>query len=142
LGFARCGRRWAKAQWRSTQPTARGDRTEETLWLRILGRDGTQEQAIREVLALPSSHPRRNSILRLLASWKVRISLGDIQDFSGQEAMMALSEAFLAWEQQKETQTKEAIALKMLRDNLPLEQISRLTDLTIAQLQQLQSEQQ
>jgi hypothetical protein len=26
LGFARCGRRWAKAQWRSTQPTARGDR--------------------------------------------------------------------------------------------------------------------
>ena len=31
--------------------------TEETLWLRILGRDATQERAIREVLSLPSSHP-------------------------------------------------------------------------------------
>lgn len=47
--------------------------TEETLWLRILGRDDTQERAIRQVLALPSNHPRRNGILRLLASWKVRI---------------------------------------------------------------------
>lgn len=73
--------------------------TEETLWLRILGRDATQERAIREVLALPPSHPRRNRILRLLASWKVRIDLGEIEDFSGREAVMALSEAFLEWEQ-------------------------------------------
>jgi hypothetical protein len=35
---------------------------------------------------------------------------------------------------------RRAIALNMLRDNLPLEQISRLTGLTIAQLQQLQTE--
>jgi predicted transposase/invertase (TIGR01784 family) len=34
-----------------------------------------------------------------------------------------------------------AIALNMLKDNLPLEQISRLTGLTIVQLQQLQSDQ-
>jgi hypothetical protein len=84
--------------------------TEETLWLRILGRDGTQERAIREVLALPSSHPRRDSILRLLASWKVRISLGDIQDFSGQEAMMALSEAFLVWEQQTQERIRQEVS--------------------------------
>ncbi|MBC7823989.1 MAG: hypothetical protein H7126_08925 [Candidatus Parcubacteria bacterium] len=31
--------------------------TEETLWLRILGRDQTQERTIREVLALPTNHP-------------------------------------------------------------------------------------
>jgi predicted transposase YdaD len=35
--------------------------------------------------------------------------------------------------------TQKMIALNMLQDNLPLEQISRLTGLTIAQLQQLQS---
>lgn len=74
--------------------------TEETLWIRILGRDTTQERAIREVLALPATHPRRNDILRLLASWKVRIDLGEIENFSGQEAIMALSESFLAWERQ------------------------------------------
>lgn len=37
--------------------------------------------------------------------------------------------------------TQKMIALNMLQDNLPLEQISRLTGLTIAQLQQLQSSQ-
>jgi hypothetical protein len=42
--------------------------TEETLWLRVLGRNRTQERAIREVLALPLNHPRRDGILRLLVS--------------------------------------------------------------------------
>jgi hypothetical protein len=83
--------------------------TEETLWLRILGRDATQERAIREVLALPPNHPRRNGILRLLATWKVKIDLGEIQDFSGREAIMALSEAFLEWEQQHEERVRQRV---------------------------------
>jgi hypothetical protein len=114
--------------------------TDETLWLRVLGRDDTQERAIREVLALPSSHPWRNTILRLLASWRVRIDLGELADFNSQEEVMALSEAFLTWEQEKETQTKETIALNMLKDNLPLEQIARLTGLTIEQIEKLQTQ--
>jgi hypothetical protein len=117
--------------------------TEETLWLRILGRDQTQERAIREVLDLPPTYPRRDSILRLLVSWKVRIDLGEIGNFSGQEALMALSEAFLEWEQQTKErlrlEERQAIALNMLQDHLPLEQISRLTGLAIAEIQALQS---
>ncbi|MCY6493924.1 DUF4351 domain-containing protein [Leptolyngbya sp. GGD] len=77
---------------------------EETLWLRVLGRGATQERAIREVLALPIDHPRRGNVLRLLASWKVRIDLGELVDFAEREEIMALSEAFLAWE--AETQTR------------------------------------
>jgi predicted transposase YdaD len=38
--------------------------------------------------------------------------------------------------------TQNEIALNMLKENLPLEQISRLTGLSIAQLQQLQTENQ
>jgi hypothetical protein len=72
--------------------------TDETLWLRILGRDETQERAIREVLDLPRTHPRRGAILRLLANWKVRIDVGELQDFGTQEVVMAYSEAFLQWE--------------------------------------------
>jgi hypothetical protein len=83
--------------------------TADTLWLRILGRDKTQERAIREVLALPPNHPRRNGILRLLVSWKVRIDLSEIQDFSGQEALMALSQAFLEWEQQTEERIEQKV---------------------------------
>jgi FMN phosphatase YigB (HAD superfamily) len=44
-------------------------------------------------------------------------------------------------EQLAKQEERQAIALNMLQDNLPLEQISRLTGLTIAQLQQLQSSQ-
>ena len=41
-----------------------------------------------------------------------------------------------------EDRQKQAIALNMLKDNLPLEQISRLTGLDVEQLQQLQANQQ
>jgi hypothetical protein len=75
---------------------------EETLWMRVLGRDETQERAIREVIALPATHPRRDGILKLLANWKVRVDIGEIADFSGTEALMALSEAYLEWEQRVE----------------------------------------
>jgi hypothetical protein len=124
--------------------------TEETLWLRVLGRGETQERAIREVLALPTDHPKRSMILRLLANWKVRIDLGELVDFAEREEIMALSEAFLAWEQNTQEQSKQEgrqegrqeerldIALNMLRRHLALETIAEVTGLTIAQLQQLQ----
>jgi hypothetical protein len=48
---------------------------EETLWMRILGRGTTQEQAIQEVLALPTTDPQRRRILQMLTSWKVRIEI-------------------------------------------------------------------
>jgi hypothetical protein len=114
--------------------------TEETLWLRILGRDGTQERAIREVLAFPADHPRRNGILRLLASWKVRIDLGEIQDFSGQEALMALSEAFLEWEQRVEARGERSLILRLLNrrvGDLPESVRSRIEGLSIEQLNEL-----
>jgi predicted transposase YdaD len=79
----------------------------------------------------------------LLVSWKVRIDLGEIGNFSGQEALMALSEVFLEWEQQTKErlrlEERRAIARNMLQDDLPLEQISRLTGLVIADIQALQS---
>ena len=108
--------------------------TDETLWLRILGRGSTQERAIREVLALPSSAPKRNTILRLLASWKVKLDMGELMDFTEREEIMALSEAFLTWEQQKETQTKETIALNLLQQGLAIEAIAQATGLSIEQI--------
>jgi hypothetical protein len=117
--------------------------TEETLWLRILGRGGTQTRAIREVLALPPDHPRRGNVLRLLASWKIRIDLGELMDFSEQEeGLMALSEAFLTWEQETQERSKVqerlTIALNLLKENVPVEMIARTTGLTLDQIQQIQ----
>jgi hypothetical protein len=82
--------------------------TPETLWVRILGRDETQERAIREVLALPIEHPKRSDVLRLLASWKVRMDLGELMDFvNREEGLMALSEAFLEWEQETQMRSRQ-----------------------------------
>ena len=37
---------------------------------------------------------------------------------------------------------RRSLALKMLQENIPLDMIAHITDLTIAQLQQLQNQQQ
>jgi hypothetical protein len=116
----------------------------ETLLLRVLGRDDTQKVAIEEVIALPIGLPKRRQILRLVASWKVRMDMGELEDFVQREEIMMITKAFEAWEQETENKARQTrdveIALNMLKDSLPLEQISRLTGLTIAQIEALQAE--
>jgi hypothetical protein len=121
--------------------------TPETIWLRVLGRGETQKRAVEELQAMPKSTPMRYETLQLVFSWRVRIDLEDLAaEFAIQEEIMALSEAYLAWETElKETSREEgevmratAIARTMLQDNLPVEQIVRFTGLTLAQVQQIQ----
>ena len=40
--------------------------TEETLWLRLLGKGRVQEKAISELKNLPANHPKKNNILELV----------------------------------------------------------------------------
>jgi len=47
----------------------------DTLWLRLLGKGKTQQQAINEVIAFDNRDPRRSSILKLLANWKISIEI-------------------------------------------------------------------
>lgn len=56
--------------------------TDQTLWLGILGRDQTQERAIRAVLALPTDHPRRNGILRLLQVDELKSAWANLRTLS------------------------------------------------------------
>jgi hypothetical protein len=75
--------------------------TEDTLLLRLLGKGKTQKQAINQVIAFDTSDPKRAAILRLLASWKISIEItGQVE--AEEELMMALSQAYLEWEQQTE----------------------------------------
>lgn len=89
--------------------------TEETLWLRILGREATQTQAIDEVVHLPPDHPRRNRILRLLRAWQVRLDIGGVRDSFIQEVFMAYPKAFLDMERETETRGKRSLALRQLQ---------------------------
>ncbi len=103
--------------------------TEDTLWLRILGKGHTQQQAIDEVLALSPNHPRRNNILRLLAGWHIRIGLGELTELSEPKTAMALSQAFLEWEQKTEARGEARGQMKSLRSLLVLQLSQKLGSL-------------
>jgi Domain of unknown function (DUF4351) len=91
---------------------------ESTLWLRLLGKGRTQEQALAEVIAFNAGDPRRSSILRLLANWKISIEVtGQVAE--EEELMMALSQAYLEWEQRTEqrgaAQEAQLLVLRLLK---------------------------
>lgn len=75
--------------------------TEETRWLRLLGKGQTQQQAIAEVLDFPTDDPRRASVLQLLVNWKISLDTTEFEP-EEQDLMATLSQAYLEWEQQTE----------------------------------------
>jgi hypothetical protein len=72
--------------------------TEETLWLRILGKGNVQKQAISEIAALPTNHPLRNNVLLLLADLQATLEANQYLDPEEQELMMELSPLILQWQ--------------------------------------------
>jgi hypothetical protein len=57
---------------------------EDTLWLRTSGRGETQQQAFSEALSFNQTDPRRLSILKLLATWKINLELsGELEQVKG-----------------------------------------------------------
>ena len=73
--------------------------TPNTLWMRVLGRGKTQENAIAEVVALPLSDPRRAPILRMLCAWKlVTIEKNPSLFENAETTTMAYPQIFLDWE--------------------------------------------
>jgi Domain of unknown function (DUF4351) len=109
----------------------------DTLWLRLLGKGKTQQQAINEVIAFDDRDPRRSSILKLLANWKISIEItGQVSE--EQELMMALSQAYLEWEQQTEQRGIEK-GLQQGEQSLILRQLTRcIGEVAPAMLQQIQ----
>ena len=73
--------------------------TPNTLWMRVLGRGQTQENAIADVVALPLSDPRRAPILRMLCAWKlVTIEKNPSLFENAETTIMAYPQIFLDWE--------------------------------------------
>ena len=98
-------------------------RNEETLFLRLLGKGQTQKQAVDEVIAIDAREPKRAAILRLLSNWKISIELtGQVE--AEEELMMALTQAYLEWEQQTEQRGEQTGVLKGER-SLILRQLTR-----------------
>lgn len=98
--------------------------TPETLWLRILGRDGVQQQAIAELLKLPTDDPQRSRVLQLLVNWRITLELSSELAQEEKGLMANLSQAYLEWEQQTEERGIQRGVLQEAR-SLILRQLTR-----------------
>lgn len=88
--------------------------TEETLWLRILGRGETQRTAIDELLALPESNQLRQNTLKLITNLRVIIvQQQETLTEDEQELIMNLSQAYQQWEETTKQQgVQEGVQLE------------------------------
>jgi predicted transposase YdaD len=124
----------------------------------LLGRGKTLEQAITELLAMPSGDNRRSQTLKLLTNWRVSLQLKNPQEEVERELMATLSQAYLDWEQQtkqrgeqrgrelgqQEGAQREAIALilrqlnrRLRLQSLPESLLSQVQQLSLPQLENL-----
>jgi hypothetical protein len=71
------------------------DDTEETLWLRLLGRGEVQRKAIDQLEALPPDNPLRSKALNLLSSLRITLELKEDIDEEDRGLIMRLSPIYL-----------------------------------------------
>jgi hypothetical protein len=115
-------------------------KTPETLWFRLLGKEGVQARAIEEVARLPQGHPYRQNTLELLGNLKVTLEARTDIAPEDRDLIMQLSPLYLEQIQAAKQQQQQEIAVKLLRKNIPLEVISETTGVSIEQLQILRSQ--
>ena len=75
-------------------------RTEETLWLRILGKGTAQKQAISELAALSTNHPLRANALLLLTNLQANLQQSENLDQEERELIMELSPLVVQWREE------------------------------------------
>jgi hypothetical protein len=69
--------------------------TEDTLWLRVLGKGKTQTQAINEVVQLSEENDKWKQLLEMFASWRKNLELNSNVSDEEKELIMSLSPAYL-----------------------------------------------
>jgi len=105
-------------------------RTEETLWLRILGKGTTQQQAISELLELPKGHPLRNNVLELLANWRLTLDERQTVDEDERTLIMNLSPAYLRWREETLQEGQRVVVENLLKARFGMldEELSRVIE--------------
>ncbi len=74
--------------------------TPDTLWLRMLGKGTTQQQAIEEIIALPETNPLRTNILALVSTWRVNLQTKQDLTEEDRELIMNLTPAYIQWREE------------------------------------------
>jgi hypothetical protein len=116
--------------------------TDDTLWLRVLGKHKVQERAVEEIHRLTQAHPHRQQALELLADLQVVLEAKQDRDRQETELLMSLrtSPQYLE-HMERATQKGVAVGRREGERELVLKQLTRklgmLSPELIAQINQL-----
>jgi hypothetical protein len=125
--------------------------TEETRWLRMLGRNGNQQRAIGEFSQSSTGNELYASIEEILASYHANLASRRQLTPEEEALIMQLSEAYLKkrqeWKEEglmegrqegrQETLQQVLAAMQLLRQGIEPESIAQTTGLPIATIEQL-----
>ena len=75
-------------------------RTSDTLWIRLLGRDRVQDQALNELTKLPPAHPLRANTLKFLTNLQADLRSKKKLNTEEQNFIMKLSPLYVQWEKE------------------------------------------
>jgi antitoxin component of RelBE/YafQ-DinJ toxin-antitoxin module len=122
----------------------------ETLWLKMLGDKDSARKAFSEIDRLSPERREKNDIIKTSLKYCVYLKGLPTESLTQEEQdFMRTMEEVDAWyegqiaeaeqkaEQKAERRKQQEIALKMLRENIPVETIARITELSLEQIQQL-----
>jgi antitoxin component of RelBE/YafQ-DinJ toxin-antitoxin module len=127
--------------------------SEDTLWLKMLGDKDSARQAFGQIERLSPERREKNDIIRTSLKYCVYLRGLPTESLTEEEQeFMRTMEQVDAWfdaeiaeaeqkaAQKAQERKQQEIALKMFQENIPLDVIARITELTIEQLQFLISQ--
>jgi antitoxin component of RelBE/YafQ-DinJ toxin-antitoxin module len=121
----------------------------DTLWLKMLGNKDSARRAFVEIEQLSPNRREKNDIIRTSLKYCVYLRGLPTESLTEEEQdFMRTMEQVDVWyeaeiakaEQKAEERKQQEIALRMFRENIPVDVIERVTGLTIEQLQILRSQ--
>jgi hypothetical protein len=122
---------------------------EDTLWLKMLGDKDSARRAFGEIEQLSPTRREKNDIIKTSLKYCVYLRglpTGSLTE--EEQEFMRTMEQVDAWyegeiaqaEKKAQERKQQEIALNLLKENIPLEIISRTTGITIEQLQSLRAQ--
>ena len=134
-------------------------KTLDTLFLRLLGREQVQADAVRELIALPPEHPYCQETLRHISVLQIHLQLRQNKTKDLREVIMNLAPAYDQWLQKTLAQGHKeghkegrdeghkegrdeglvTVARRLLQRGRPLEEVAQDTGLSIEVLESLRS---
>jgi predicted transposase/invertase (TIGR01784 family) len=115
--------------------------TEESLWLRVLGKEGNQNRAIQELVGQPTPSALYASIGEILADYRTNLESRSPLTLDEEDLIMNLSAAYLKkreeWKDEGKLEGKTETAINLLKKGMNLGEIAEVTGLSTEAIENL-----